>query len=300
MPAQSTIIADETQQGQSSVIGGYPAIIAVGINDAVTQYQNGVVIQLSDFTETIVAVTINGVSCDIDSQTPGSVTVNMPGNLTTGNYAVIVSGATETASRDADYTQTHSIACPAFGTTIPGISATDPDRSLIYGVALDLAPYVEPPELTTDLQFKSPHTAWTAGNINLPLSEVIEPSGTAVDGDVIPLTLAVLKSDGSTSTPAVNVRIYVDVTHILRLTSAAGTALQAVTYTFPNGWIITDDNTLKLQDVVITGGEGTISQDNIVGSDIGLLTLGEFALVLLFDVSNNLGAICPSIEVEAA
>lgn len=220
MPTQSTTIADENSQGQGAAIGGFPAILAVGINNTVTQYQNSVLVQIEEFTEAIVAVTLNGVACSIVSQVVGvSVTVNLPGSVATGTQTVMVSGATESATRQVTYTKTHPIACPANGTTIPGASDTDPARALIFGVALDLAPYVSVGSLPTSLQFKSPHTGWTAGNINLPLNEVIEPASGAVDGDLAPISLSVLKSDGSVTNSTVNVRIYLNVTHVLKLTA---------------------------------------------------------------------------------
>lgn len=298
----STFVANENQTAQSTGIGGFPTIVAVGVNDTLTQYQNAVIIQLDYFTESIVAVTIDGIACSIVSQVIGySVTVDLPGTVATGTKIVMVSGASENATKSVTYTKTHLIACPANGTTIPGASSTDPARALIFGVALDLAPYVSVGSLPTSLQFKSPHTGWTAGNINLPLNEVIEPASGAVDGDLAPISLSVLKSDGSVTTSTVNVRIYLNVTHVLKLTAANGNALQPITYTFPTGWIIAADITIKLQNVTVTVGETVITQDNVVSpQQIGDLTLGEFVVVMLSDVPNNLGAICPNIEVEAA
>lgn len=301
MPTQSGNIAGEEEVSQSTGIGGFPIIVAVGVNDTVTQYQNNVLIQIEEFTETIVSVTLNGVACPIQSQSfSSSVTVNIPGTVATGNHTVLVSGASESASRTVTYTKTHPLACPVNGTTIPGSSATDPARSLIFGVALDLAPFVVVGALPASLQFKSPHAAWTAGNINLPLTEVLEPSVTAVDGQVVNVSLGVLKSDGSSTSANVSIRIYLNVAHVLRLTAANGTQLQAINYTFPNGWIITDDSKFKLQNIVFTLGEGTVTQDNLVAGDIGDLTLGEFALIVLIDAANNLATLCPDIEVEAA
>lgn len=303
MPTQSTTIADENSQGQGATIGGFPAILAVGINDTVTQYQNSVLVQTEEFTETIVAVTLNGAACSIVSQVVGvSVTVNLPGSVATGTQTVMVSGATESATKQVTYTKTHPINCPTNGTMIPGASSTDPARSLIYGVALDLAPYVSVGALPASLQFKSPHVAWTAGNINLPLNEVLEPSGSAVDGEIANLSLSVLKSDGSTVNTTLNIRIYLTVTHVLKLTAANGNALQPITYTFPSGLIVAPDLTaIELQNIVVTVGETVITQDNVVApKQIGDLTLGDFVIVILSDVTNNLGAICPGIEVEAA
>lgn len=278
-----------------------PAIISVGVNDEVTQYQNACVIQIQHYTETITTVTAGGVSCAITSQVVGqSVTVNLPGSLATGSVTFIVSGASQTASRTATMTKTHPLACPINGTTIPGISSSDPSRSLIYGVSLDLAPYASVGSLPASLQFKSPHTTWTAGNVNLPLNQVLEPSLTAVDGETVSLALSILKSDGSVTNTTLSIVVNVDDVHIIRLSAANGTQLQPISYTFPTGWIISATQTLKLQDVVLTVGEATITQENIDGGSINSLTLGEFVTVLLSDVPNNLGAICPNIEVEAA
>lgn len=278
-----------------------PSVVAVGVNDTVTQYQNGVLIQLDYFSETITGVTLDGVACTITSHVVGqSVTVNLPGSVVTGTKTVLVSGASESASRPVTYTKTHPLPCPVNGTTIPGASASDPARALIYGVALDLVPYVVAGPLPSTLQFKAPHVAWTAGNINLPLSEVVEPSGTAVDGDIAAVTLGVLKSDGSSTSATVNITIYLDVTHVLRLSNANGTALQPINYTFPTGWIISNNLALPLQDIVLVTGETTLTQSNIATGQIGDLTLGEMVTVMLTDVANNLGAICPGIEVEAA
>lgn len=295
-------IGDSGGASVDSYIASAPSIVQVGVNDAVTQYQNAVVVQLQDFTETILSVTLGGLACTITAQVVGvSVTVNLPGSLATGSYTVVAAGSSELATRAVEYTQTHPIACPASGTTIPGSSSSDPARALIYGVALDLDPYVSVGALPSSLQFKEPYASWTQTSINKPISQTLEPTGTAIDGDIVNLSLSVLKSDGSIVNTTLNIRIYLNIAHVLNLTAAKGNALQPITYTFPTGWIIAADLTIKLQNVTVTMGETVVTQDNVVSpQQIGDLTLGEFVVVMLSDVPNNLGAICPNIEVEAA
>lgn len=103
---------------QVSYLGPYTGsgVLSIGTvdtDDAVTQYQQSVTIPLTNFTETITAVTLNGTTCPIQSQVVGtSVTVDFPGNLATGTYTLSVSGATESATKSIDYTQTHPYTSP--------------------------------------------------------------------------------------------------------------------------------------------------------------------------------------------
>lgn len=103
---------------QVSYLGPYTGSGALSIgtvdtDDAVNQYQQSVTIPLTNFSEEITAVTLNSETCAIQSQVIAtSVTVDFPGNLATGTYTLSVSGATESATKSIDYTQTHPYTSP--------------------------------------------------------------------------------------------------------------------------------------------------------------------------------------------
>ena len=103
---------------QASYLGAYtgPGALSIGTvdtDDAVNQYQQSVTIPLTNFSEEITAVTLNSEACTIQSQVIGtSVTVDFPGNPATGTYTLSVSGATESATKSIDYTQTHPYTSP--------------------------------------------------------------------------------------------------------------------------------------------------------------------------------------------
>jgi len=92
---------------------GALSIGTVDTDDAVTQYQQAVTVPLTNFTESITVVTLNGVFCPIQSQVVGtSVTVDFPGSLAAGSYTLSVSGATESATKTISYAQTHQYTSP--------------------------------------------------------------------------------------------------------------------------------------------------------------------------------------------
>ena len=92
---------------------GALSIGTVDTDDAVTQYQQAVTIPLTNFSESIDSVTLNGTSCSIQSQVVGtSVTVDFPGDLATGSYTLSISGVTESATKTINYTQTHQYTSP--------------------------------------------------------------------------------------------------------------------------------------------------------------------------------------------
>jgi len=107
------INGSDLQTGYIGPFVGAPAIGTVDTDDAVNQYQQSVTIPLTNFGEEITAVTLAGETCAIQSQVIGtSVTVDFPGNLATGSYTLSVSGATESATKSIDYTQTHPYTSP--------------------------------------------------------------------------------------------------------------------------------------------------------------------------------------------
>lgn len=277
------------------------SITSVGINDMVTQGQRNVIVALAWFETTIVTVFLDATACEIQSQAYGQVIIAVPMTLATGQYDLTVTGTAEgeEATRSVSYTQTHPLPAPAEGTTIPGSAANDPYRALIYGVDLTRSPYVMAGDLPDGLRFRSPHTAWTAQNIVLPLTSVVEADTGVSEGLTFSIPLSVLYDDAEISNSLVSVVSRINTPHILRLSSADGTALQPIDWTFPDGWIITPDMTLKLADVVVTSGETAITQSNVPDDIINDLTLGTLAVVILIDELNNLSAICPGIEVVA-
>lgn len=155
-----------------------PSISSVDSDNAVTQYQQNVVIGLTDFTETITDVTAGLETCEIVSQVVGtSVTVNMPGSLS-GTQTITVSGATESDSQDVTFTQTYTIAAPAAAN--PGGGGTDSNSIWANQgwTAGDQDVYWSGPSLPTDWAWIAPYTGWADAPTDQDVNDYLQaPEG---------------------------------------------------------------------------------------------------------------------------
>lgn len=180
---------------QVSYLGPYTGSGALSLgtvdtDDAVNQYQQSVTIPLTNFSEEITAVTLDAETCAIQSQVIGtSVTVDFPGNLATGTYTLSVSGATESATKSIDYTQTHPYTSP--------VGDVDEDSLFSSPTKITAGTYHRivsgPSNGTLDAATAEAQSLW--GNDN---ADIYTPDAGFTGDDLI--VIEVLFDDGTTGT----------------------------------------------------------------------------------------------------
>ena len=185
------ITGSEVQTGYGGPFVGAPAVLAVDSDNAVDQYQL-VLVDVSGFTETITSVTLGGEACDIAENDPTDdlIQVRMPGNLATGTYSLIVSGATETATISGiSYTKTHPYTSP--------VGAVDSNSLFSSPVLITAGTYHRivsgPSNGTLDVATAEAQGLWAND-----VADIYTPDAGFTGDDVV--VIEVLFDDGTTDT----------------------------------------------------------------------------------------------------